>query len=412
MYGTRQVNMRRTEKAAALSTVAYAILGGGMVVVALISRSVSLLAEGIHTLADSVTSVAVWIGLRLSERHSKTFPFGLYKLENLIAAAIGLLIIFGAYELASESIRQLMQEPEPLEKPGLVLAVMAVSMLLMGLTAWYENKVAREENSPGLSADARHSIADLGAAAAVFVGVGLETAGVPRADSVAALVVVAFLAFAGIEVMLSGVKVLLDASIDKDILFKVKEIAESHHGVKDVIGVEGRNSGSYRFLSIALVPRTVDLDKADHVAKEVRDSIVRGIPNVDRVNIELRTEEKGSMLCAVPLDVDASTASAHFGEVHSFAIIDIRLPEGEVISRENLINPFAELTRGKGVKVAEFLAQQGVELVLVREELEGKGAHYTLDARGILELVRPEAVTLEDAERALVEFIRGRVSKS
>ena len=210
--------MRRTERAAALSTAVTTLLGAGMIAVAAVSGSVSLVAEGIHTLTDSITSLAVLIGLRLSERHSETFPFGLYKLENLIAAAIGMLILFGAYELASESIRHLGEEPRILERPGLIMAVMAVSVVLISLMAWYKNKVAREENSPGLRADARHSLADIAAAAAVLVGVGLEMAGVPRADSAAALVVVAFLAWAGVSVTLNGLKVLLDASIDQDIL--------------------------------------------------------------------------------------------------------------------------------------------------------------------------------------------------
>lgn len=264
--------MRRTEKAAALSAVAYVFMGSDMIAAALATGSVSMTAEGIHTLTDSVTSVAVLIGLRLSERHSKPFPFGLYKLENLIAMAIGLLILFGAYELVMESVRQLTKEPEALENPVLVLIVMAVSMPLMGLIAWYENRVAREENSPGLGANARHG---------------------------------------------------------QDILFRVKEIAESHQGVKKVLGVEGRNSGSYRFLSLTIVTRTADLEKANHVAEEIRSAISKEIANVDRFNVFLQTEVRENILCAVPLDHDLSGVSTHFGEAHAFSLNGIKLPGGD-----------------------------------------------------------------------------------
>ena len=400
------MRMRRTEKAAALSTAASTLLGGSMIAVAVVSGSVSLVAEGIHTITDSVTSLALLIGLRLSERRSETFPFGLYKLENLVATAIGILILFGAYELASESIGHLGEEPRTLEKPWLIIAVMAVSVITIGILAWYKNKVAREENSPGLKADARHSMADLAAAAAVLVGVGLDIAGVPRADSIAALVVVAFLVWAGINVTLSGVKVLLDASVEKDVLFEVKEIAEAHLGVKDVLRVEGRNSGSYRFLNVTVVPRTRNLEKANLIAEEVRDSIYRGIANVDRVNISLRTEAKESIRCAVLLDEDGSTLSGHFGEARSFSLLEFALPGGEIVSRDTLLNPFTNVSRGKGVKVAEFLAQQGVEVVVLREALEGKGAYYALEAQGILELYRPELKNLGDAERMLADFVR------
>lgn len=399
--------MKRTEKAAALSVAVTTLLGGGMIAVAVVSGSVSLVAEGIHTMTDSVTSLALLIGLRLSERHSETFPFGLYKLENLVATAIGALILIGAYELASESIRHLGEEPRSLEKPWLIMAVMAVSAVCIGLLAWYKNKVAREENSPGLKADARHSMSDLAAAGAVLAGVGLDMAGVPRADPVAALVVVAFLAWAGLNVTLNGVKVLLDASVEKEVLSEAREIAEAHHGVKEVLQVEGRNSGSYRFLNVVLVPRTRDLGKANHVAEEVRDSISRGIPKVDRVNIGLRTEARERVRCAVLLDEDGTTVSGHFGEAKAFSLLDFSLPGAEVVSRETLVNPFADLSRGKGVKVAEFLAQQGVDVVVVKEDLEGKGAHYALEAQGVLELFRPELKDLDDAEGMLADFVRG-----
>jgi len=401
--------MRRTEKAAAISTTAYILLGGGMLAVALVSNSVSLIAEGVHTLTDSVTSAAVWIGLRLSERHSETFPFGLYKLENLIAMIIGLFILYGAYELASESIRKLTEEQTSLEKVGLALAFMAVSIVVMGFITWYKSKVAREENSPGLGADARHSMADLASAVAVFVGILLESAGVPRADSVAALVVVVFLIWAGINVTINGVKVLLDASIEQEILFEVKEMAESHPGVKKVLRVEGRNSGSYRFLNVSLVPRFKDLEKADHVAEEIRDSISREIANVDRVNIQLQVDRRESILCAVPLEEDESTIPPHFGEAHAFALIDIKLPEGDLLTRRTLLNPFSRLSKGKGVKVAEFLAQQGVELIIIRQPLEGKGAHYALEAQGILEFLRPGIAKLDDAEKELIASVPGRL---
>ncbi|MBN2028311.1 MAG: cation diffusion facilitator family transporter [Actinobacteria bacterium] len=399
--------MRRTEKAAAISTAAYILLGGGMIAVALVTNSVSLIAEGVHTLTDSITSAAVWIGLRLSERHSETFPFGLYKLENLIAMVIGLLILFGAYELASESIRQLIEDQGNLENAGIALAFVAVSVVVMGFITWYKSKVAREENSPGLSADARHSMADLAAATAVFIGIGLETAGIPRADSVAALVVVVFLVWAGINVTMNGVKVLLDASIEREVLFEVKELAEAHPGVKKVLRVEGRNSGSYRFLNLSLVPRSRDLEKANHVAEEIRDIISREIANVDRVNLELQVERKGSILCAVPLAEDGFTVSSHFGEAHAFALIEIKLPEGDLLAEKMLMNPFGRLSKGKGVKVAEFLAQQGVELIMTRQQLEGKGAHYALEAQGVIEFTRPGVATLDDAQEELISSAPG-----
>jgi predicted Fe-Mo cluster-binding NifX family protein len=237
------------------------------------------------------------------------------------------------------------------------------------------------------------------------VGVALQAAGVAYADAIAALVVVLFLVWAGIEVTINGVKVLLDASIEQDVLFRAREIAQEHKGVRDVLAVEGRNSGSYRFLNLSLIPRTRDLAKAKNVADEVRDSIAREIPNVDRVRIDLQPQARESVLCAIPLEGDGVTVSKHFGEVEKFAFTNIKLPGGEIIGRESIGNPYSDLSRGKGVKVAEFLAQQGVELILVRESLQGKGAYYALETYGIQQLLRPEAERLRDAEELLAQSL-------
>ncbi|MDY6794431.1 MAG: cation diffusion facilitator family transporter [Actinomycetota bacterium] len=403
--------MRRTEKAALISAASSALLAGGMIGVAVMSGSVSLLAEGIHTITDCVTSVALWIGLRLSERHSKTFPFGLYKLENLIATAIGLLILFSAYELAMEAVRQIGEGATTLEKSGLIIAVMAVTVVVMGANAWYKNKVGKDENSPGLRADARHSLSDLAAALAVMAGVSLQMAGVAYADSIAALVVVLFLVWAGIGVALNGIKVLLDASVEKEILEKVREIAERHPAVGKVLAVEGRNSGSYRFINLSLVPHTLDLGKANRIADEVRDEIRGEIPNMDRVRIDLKVERKSKVICAAPLEEDGTMLSWHFGDARSFALWEIKVSGGEVVWREILANPFLGLSKGKGVRVAEFLAQQGVEILLALESLLGKGAHYALEAQGIMEIVRPDIGSLAEAEDELRGYISENLDK-
>ena len=83
-------HMEPAEKAEAIAAFASVFEAAGMIAVALASGSVSVLAEGIDTCVDIVASVAVMIGLKLSKRHSKDFPDGLYKLENIVAVAIAI----------------------------------------------------------------------------------------------------------------------------------------------------------------------------------------------------------------------------------------------------------------------------------------------------------------------------------
>jgi len=149
--------LRRTEKAAVVSVAVSAVMAGGMIAVALVTNSMSILAEGVETVMDVVASTMVLIGLKLSRRRSGRFPTGLYKLENLVGTIIGALILFGAYELAREAIERIAEGKSELESPWLVLVTALLVLAGTFALARYKAKVGREENSPSLVADARHS---------------------------------------------------------------------------------------------------------------------------------------------------------------------------------------------------------------------------------------------------------------
>ena len=72
-------------------------------VIARASGSLAVEAEMVHNLVDLLTAVAVLIGLKLSTRKSKDFPYGLYKLENVVAVVLAVMIFFTAYEIARDA---------------------------------------------------------------------------------------------------------------------------------------------------------------------------------------------------------------------------------------------------------------------------------------------------------------------
>ncbi|MDY6794162.1 MAG: cation diffusion facilitator family transporter [Actinomycetota bacterium] len=306
------IKISRTEKAEVISVATSVFMAGGMIAVAVTTGSIAILAEGIDTVVDIVASLAVLAGLRLSRLHTRNFPTGLYKLENLISTGIGILILVCSYELAAESIRGIVRGGDKVEQPLLVMGTMAVVLAITAAIAWYKGKVGREEHSPSLSADAHHAWTDAVACLAIVVGVGLEMLGIPDMDSVAALVVVAFLIKTGIGVTLESLKVLLDASIEKDVLDGVRRLAEEDPRVRDVIDVTGRNSGGYRFLSLTLVPASYDLREAESTAGELGDKIRHEVENVDQVGVEFTQEERTRVLGAVPLQEDGDTVASCF----------------------------------------------------------------------------------------------------
>ena len=72
--------------------------------VALASGSLAVEAEMIHNVVDLFTAIGVLIGLKLSARKSKTFPYGLYKIENVITVVLAMMTFVTAYEIAREAL--------------------------------------------------------------------------------------------------------------------------------------------------------------------------------------------------------------------------------------------------------------------------------------------------------------------
>lgn len=68
------------------------------------SGSLAVPAEMVHNVVDLAASVAVLVGLKLSRRQSTSFPYGLHKVENVVAAGVAMLILLAAYEITREAL--------------------------------------------------------------------------------------------------------------------------------------------------------------------------------------------------------------------------------------------------------------------------------------------------------------------
>lgn len=399
--------MKRTEKVALLAMVSYAALAGYLFTVAAYTRATGLVAGGVLTLVRFVTAILVLMGLRFSERHSKNFPMGMYKLENLLTTLIGAAIVFIAYEFVRISIREFGPGAHTPHRAGLAFGSLILSAAVAGFFAWYKAKVAREENSPSLRADARNSRADFIALVAVILGIVLEMVGVPYMTSVVLVGVGAYLGFIGLLVVLDGLKVLLDASVERGVLEKTKRIALDHPLVRSVLDVKGRNSGSYRFINLSVVLVTTDLREAKNISRDIEARIHGEIPNVDKVMVEFEVEQKDRLLCAVPTEEGGEALARSFIDAPAFEVLELEVSSGELLSRERLANPVEPGAAGRGVRTAVFLARRGLELLLTRDPVEDDDLRGTLEAYGVEILPRPDLSSLSEAGEALSAYASG-----
>ncbi len=330
-----------------------------------ISGSLALRADAVHSVVDVFGSTALILGIFISGRKSKGFPYGLYKVENLVAVIISLLLFLTAYEM----------------------------------------RVGERYGSPSLVADGRQFRADVLTEMVVFAALAGQFFGLPL-DRVAAAVISLFIVRAGWEILVSGMRVLLDASIDPATLRKIEDAIDAHPEVSAVEEVIGRNSGRYLFIEAKVAFRVTDLTRAHLASQRIERDIREAVPNVDRVLIHYEPRPRTHLRYAIALANLEGKISSHFGESPYFAIVDFSLKEGRVEGEKILANPYKDMEKGKGLKVSGFLLSTKPDVVVAGESLEGKGPGYALAEAGV-ETVATEAGSLREVVEGMGAGSRG-----
>ena len=361
-------------------------------VVALASGSLAVRAEMVHNIVDLLTAIGVLVGLKLATRKSKAFPYGLYKVENVVSVVLGGMTFLTAYEIARDALfaDAVRATVDPWMLAGVVVAT-AIPLVF----SHFELRAGQAANSPALIADAREyrtHVFTTGVVLAALVGQWFD---VPL-DRVAALVIVVAIGKTGWELLADGMRVLLDASLDAETMHKIRQTIAAEPTVAEVLQVTGRNAGRFRFVEAEVALRVRELEKAEAATQRIEAQVRQACPYVDRVLIHAEPVQRTHRRYALPLADPNGALSEHFGEAPYFALLQVRLADGAVEEQRILANPFLEEDKAKGIQVAEWLVEQKADTVLLKEDLRGKGPVYVFGDAGI-ELERTDAGILTEA---------------
>jgi cation diffusion facilitator family transporter len=377
----------------AVNVVLIAINAG----VAVASGSLAVQAEMVHNLVDLLTAIGVLVGLKLSTRKSKAFPYGLYKLENVITVVLAGMVFFTAYEIARDALfAPAYQATVDLWMLGGVVVATVIPLVF----SHFELRAGRTANSPALIADAKEYRAHVFTTGTVFAALLAQWFDFPL-DRVAALIIVVAIAKTGWDLLTDGMRVLLDASLDAETLLQIREIIVAEPTVAELKWVTGRNAGRFRFVETEVALRVHDLEKAEVVTQRIETHIRQAVPHVERVLIHAEPMERTHLRYAVPLADSEGMVSEHFGEAPYFALVRVRLADGSIEEQQVTANPHKDVEKAKGIQVAEWLIAQKTDVVLLRESLRGKGPVYVFGDAGV-EMQETEAATLPEVIAGVV----------
>ncbi|MFL5827519.1 MAG: cation diffusion facilitator family transporter [Thermoleophilaceae bacterium] len=281
-------------RAAALSIASNSALILLKVAAGIVTGSIAILTEAIHSSIDLLASVIAFFSVRKAgEPADESHPYGHEKVENVSAALEGVLILVGAAVIVFESIRRLANPPE-IDTLGIGIAVIAFSMVAnLGVSAYLFRK-AQLTHSPALEGDGEHLRTDALTSAGVLVGLVLvEVTGVKALDAITALVVAGAIVWAGLRIITQSTRVLVDEALPQDEMDAVRD-AIDQYAAPEIIGfhkLRARSAGSRRYVDLHVqFRRGTTLERAHEVSHELQGGIRDALHGAD-VLIHLEPED-------------------------------------------------------------------------------------------------------------------------
>ena len=284
----------RKTRAAALSIASNATLIVLKVVAGILTGSIAIITEAVHSSIDLVASILAFFSVRKAgEPADADHPYGHAKVENLTAALEGVLILVGAAVIVFESLRRLV-DASPVERLGFGIAVIAFSMVANLLVSAWLYRQAAITDSPALEGDAAHLRTDAITSFGVLIALVLvEITGVQELDPAVAMVVAGAIVLAGVRLITRSSRVLVDEALPEEELRAVRELVESN-GAPEICGfhrLRARRAGSERHIDLHVQFRQgTSLERAHEVAHELTNEITARIRGAD-VLIHLEPED-------------------------------------------------------------------------------------------------------------------------
>ncbi len=268
------------ENAAKLSIASVSLLIILKVVASILTGSISIRADAVHSALDLIAAVTTFIAVKISgkpadERH----PFGHGKAENISSIVVAGLIFTAAGIIIYSAVRRLIVGA-PLELIGIGIYVTAAAIALNILISRYLSKVARATDSPALAADARHLFSDVLSSVAVLVGlIAVQLTGLSILDPIIALLVALFILKVGYDTLRRSFGALVDVKLPETEEVEIKScIIEHYSEIVSFHKLRTRKAGSQRYIDLHLVmPKDASIEEAhrmcDHLEQDIENRL-------------------------------------------------------------------------------------------------------------------------------------------
>lgn len=253
-------------------------------------NSISMTADGLHSLFDSASNIIGIVGIALASRPpDKDHPYGHSKFETFASLGIAMLLFATCFQILAEAISRFLNPSTP-NITSLSFVIMGATLAVnVGISA-YEYIIGKRLKSSILVADSMHTRSDVYASIAVILGFLAVEAGYPLADPLIAVLITGLIVLTGLEIMKESSEVLLDKALIEESV--IRKLAESVEGVCNCHRVRTRGTKGEMYIDLHVgVDSALSIDEAHKVGVAVEEKIKSSIDGVKDVVVHMEPRD-------------------------------------------------------------------------------------------------------------------------
>jgi len=288
---TQYEEIKEGEKGAWISIAAYLVLSSIKLVIGYIFLSGALVADGYNNLTDIIASIAVLIGLKISQKPpDEDHPYGHFRAETIAALVASFIMATVGIQVLIDAIRTMIKGEY--HTPNILAAWVAIGAAIVMVAVYmYNNRLAQKINNQALRAAAKDNLSDALVSIGAAVGIFGAQLNMPWLDPVAALIVGVIICKTAWEIFTTSTHALTDG-IDEKVLKKLHSTVSNTKGVCEITDLKARVHGNNVLVEVSVqVDPELSLIESHTICDEIERRLFKK-HNILNVNVHVEPLEQ------------------------------------------------------------------------------------------------------------------------
>lgn len=249
--------------------------------------SLALLSDAIHTISDSASSVAVYVGLKVGDKPpDESHPFGHGRADQVAVLAVGIILFFTALIFLSEGIESLIVGIETITMRRIFyvyIFLTAIAKEVMGELSYF---VGKKIDSDSLKADAWHHRADAATTMLVIGAIYASQVGLPFLDPLAGIGIALAVGYISISYIKKSTDRLLGTKPSSELLGKIEALADEIEGVEGVHDIKIHDYGGKKVASLHMKVKNGAIRAAHRKSHELKDRLEESVVSTAEIHLD------------------------------------------------------------------------------------------------------------------------------